>query len=168
MKTTCSHAVRKGGGSRKCCALTIGPNSQKPFSSVQLKSQALSLPAACLSEMSAMDSEAVFDGRLKAVGLWEFKAQFLEAGFVTLGGYACGTTTANGNLDDNKFATDVLEPVLGRADHPKKVACKRLFPEAFAMFAADLSKRASGLEDDEKPRKIPTLEKGTRLSWVIY
>ena len=110
-----------------------------------------------------MDSEAVFDGRLKAVGLWEFKERFVAAGFLKFGDYACATTTTNGNLDDDKFAVDVLEPILGRPDHVKRIPCKRLFLEAFAMFAADLSKRASGLEDEEKPRKIPTIEKGIRL-----
>ncbi len=59
-----------------------------------------------------------------------------------------------------------VTPILGRPDHPGKAMLRQVHFEAFSIMAEDVRRRASCQEDDERPRKLPPLERAERLKLV--
>ena len=62
--------------------------------------------------------------------------------------------------DDTAFINDVVVPVLGRDDHPKKAILRRVYYEAYTLAAADMKRKVERTEDDA-PRKLPAAERAS-------
>jgi hypothetical protein len=75
----------------------------------------------------AFDSKAVFLERVTALGLAEHSGRFLDQGWASYGELAFATSYTPGQPEDERFSKEVIEAGLGRPDHPKKAALRRLF-----------------------------------------
>ncbi len=109
----------------------------------------------------SIDSRAVFEGRIVAIGLGDFLPRFRELGWQTYAEFAFATTYAPGQGDDDRFRLELVVPLLGEAGHVKTPAVRRLFFEAYTLAGADLKRRAEGTTDDA-PRKVPNEERYER------
>eukprot|EP00973_Karenia_brevis_P007064 958021-Karenia_brevis.AAC.1 len=83
-----------------------------------------------------------------------------------MGTFAFSANYVPGGADEKPFIDEVVTPILGEETHPLKAALRRLFFDAYAMVAADAQRRASGLEDESKPKKLPGAERQARLEEV--
>lgn len=109
----------------------------------------------------ALESEAVFFARLKAVGLGdEVVAKFREKGWTTLGAFAFSSSYTPGQTDDAPFK-EVLRAVLAEPEGPQAALVRRVFFEAYTMAAADLKKRIEKTDEDP-PRRLPVAERSAR------
>ena len=80
-----------------------------------------------------VDSQAVFQARVRELGLQAHSERFAAAGWTTYSNLAFSTGYARGNADEELFNREVI--VLGR---PK---LRRLFVESYTLAAADLRRR---------------------------
>ena len=111
----------------------------------------------------ALDSEAVFEARLKAVGLEDVHIQKArEAGWRTLAEFAFSSSYVPGQVGDSTFVNEVVIVVLGDANHVKRSALRRVFFEAYTAVAADLKRRLEKT-DEEPPRRLPLAERSARV-----
>ena len=101
----------------------------------------------------ALDSKAYFFARLSKIGLGDEKETFAGLGWSTMGDFANAANYRPTAPDDAPFIKDVILPLFGDEGHPKKAAVRRLFFEAFGLFAADINRRSTMPDDDEKPKK---------------
>ena len=111
----------------------------------------------------AVDSQAVFLGRIRDLGLdpWEnsITGQFAS----TLGDFAHSVAFTPGAADERVLVTDLFIPVFGGDGlHVKRAALRRLFFEAYAMSSADLARRTLHHDEEEKPFKMPPQERTYR------
>ena len=115
----------------------------------------------------ALDSEAVFRGRLKAVGLDSDEAdRVVAAGWRNLGSFAFSSSYSPGNPDDAPFLRDVVRRVFGETPSAGQTsALRRVYFEAFTLSAADLKKRLEQTDQDP-PRKLPAAERNSRYETV--
>ena len=112
--------------------------------------------------MSAVNSSAVFQGRLKALGLEDLTPLFIDKGWSTYNEFAFSASYMPGNPDESVFVEKVIVPLLGDADSPRRAKIRFLFFESFTLSVEEL-KRKSRPDDDEKPKKLPALERNERL-----
>ena len=114
---------------------------------------------ACSSFRGAMalDSVAEFAIRIEYVGLSEYMDKFDAMGATTLGMFAFAANYSPNSADDSAFIKEILVPILGSDLHPKKLALRRLFIEAYPMATAEMQ-RKSGPRLSEVPRQLPTSE----------
>ena len=110
----------------------------------------------------AAASTAVFSGRLVELGLQEHAATFKAEGWTSYNAFAFAAGSYVPGGDDNIFLTEVVIPLFGGTDHPLKPTVRFLHYEAFTIVAEELRRRALPV-DDEKPRKLPILERTSRL-----
>lgn len=113
----------------------------------------------------SLDSEAVFNERLVALGLQEHYEKFQKLGWKTYGSLAFATSFVPGQAEDERFLKDIVEAGLGDNDHPHKGALRRLFFESYTLAAADL-KRKVEVTTDDAPRKVPAAERQERRDRV--
>ena len=114
--------------------------------------------------MSAvLESEAIFEERVTAMGLADFLEGFKRLGWGTHGTFAYSSSYVPGAVDDSKFVQDVVIPLLERDDHPKKSLVRRLFFESYTVATAELRRRHDRTEEDA-PRRVPASEKEARRS----
>ena len=126
-----------------------------------------------------LDSTAVFQARVKQLGLEELWNPMQAQGWATWGEFSTSTTWIPGTPDNSDFKLTVLESLLGPPPAPvmapeitikymvQSAKLKRLFVEAYTVFAADLQRRVARTDDDEKPRKLAKEERAARLEQVI-
>ena len=114
----------------------------------------------------ALDSKAYFTARLTKLGLGDEKDLFENLGWTTLGDFANAANYRPTATDEGPFIKDVILPLFGDENHRKKPSVRRLFFEAFSMFAADINRRATWPDEDDKPKKLPLAEKGARWETV--
>ena len=110
------------------------------------------------------ESTAVFDAKLKDLGLDGYQAEMNRRGWSTLSTFAFASSWAPGSGDDGAFITQVVTPILGRADHPDLPKLRKLYHEAYTVVAAELRQRLEGTQepDGSKTRKLPAVERKTR------
>ena len=87
---------------------------------------------------SLIESEAVFEARLKTCGLEAHLADFKRRGWVTLSTFAFASSWTPGSGEDKAFKDQVLAPLLGDESDPDVPKISKLYFEAFTMVAADL------------------------------
>ena len=109
--------------------------------------------------MSALDSTATWEERLKELGLAEHINHFRSLGWVSFGTFAFCTDYVPGV--GGPFEEDILIPGLGSRDHKHKLLLRRLFFEAFTLAATDLKRRTMTNEDDA-PLRLPIAEREAR------
>ena len=120
-----------------------------------------SLPLFC-PRFLAMDSAAVFQNRLVQLRLEDAKAKFIELGWTTFGEFAFASAFVPGSPDDGSFDLQITRKLFGDAEHPKRVAVRRLFFEAYSMAVADVRRRVEK-SDSDAPRRMPQPERNERL-----
>ena len=69
-----------------------------------------------------------------------------------------------GATDETSFIKDIVVPLYTSEDSIKKSALRRLYFEAYTMAAADVHRRAVRPDDEEKPKKMPIVERAERFS----
>ena len=111
----------------------------------------------------ALESTTVFEARVKALSLHEFWDKFQEFGWTTIGDFAFAANCSPGQSDETTFITEVVVKLTGDADHPRKSALRRLFFECYSQCAADIQARTSQTGDEDRPRKLPKLEREQRM-----
>ena len=113
----------------------------------------------------SLDSEAVFNERVVALGLQEHTEKFHRLGWKTYGSLAFATSFVPGQTEDERFLKDIVEAGLGDSGHHHKGALRRLFFESYTLAAADL-KRKVEVTTDDAPRKVPAAERQERRDRV--
>ena len=111
----------------------------------------------------ALDSKVVFSSRVTALGLADLLPGLIQNGWDSMGAFAFSSNYAPGQADDTKFIQDVVVKLTGEEDSVKKPALRRLHFESFSLVAADMAARSSRIDEDEKPRKLPGVEREARL-----
>ena len=113
---------------------------------------------------SIIESEAVFEARLRACGLETRAADFKARGWSTLSTFAFSSSWAPGTGDDSNFVAQVLRPLLGSATHVDVPKVRKLYFEAYTMVAADLKSKldAGPDQDGNKVKKIAAVERKAR------
>ena len=114
------------------------------------------------------ESTAVFEAKLKDLGLEAYKDEMGRRGWTTLSTFAFASSWAPGSGDDAAFITQVVTPILGRADHPDLPKIRKLYHEAYTVVAAELRQRLEGTQeaDGSKTRKLPPVERKTRWAQI--
>ena len=116
------------------------------------------------SAAMALESSAVFEARVMALKLGEFWPKFRDLGWTSVGEFAFAANCTPGQQDEATFISDIVIPLTDAADHPKKSALRRLFYECFTQCAADMAARSTQGEEDDRPKKLPKLEREVRMS----
>ena len=107
----------------------------------------------------ALESKAYFSARLAKLGLADELETFAELGWTTLAEFGFASNYRPMGLDDAPFINEVIVPLLGDPGHKKKAIVRRLYFEAFSMAAADVNRRATIPDEDDKPKRLPMVEK---------
>ena len=107
------------------------------------------------------ESTAMFAAQVKDLGLDAYKDEMARRGLST---FAFSSSWAPGAGDDAAFITQVVTPILGRADHADLPKLRKLYHEAYTVVAAELRQRLEGTQeaDGSKTRKLPAVERKTR------
>ena len=84
------------------------------------------------------DSEAAFEERVTELGLAEALPELRVKHWDTFGSLAFASSYVPGVADDAVFIRDVVTPVLGNGQHPKRHIFQRLYYESYTHAAADL------------------------------
>ena len=125
-----------------------------------------------------LDSVPVFKSRVIQFGLDGLWDAMGANGWQTWGNFAFATAWTPGAADDTEFQTAVVTALLGFAPTPpmaatlfadfaaKKVKLKRLFVEAYTLYTADLQRKVSRPDDDDRPRKLAKEERAERLDQI--
>ena len=82
------------------------------------------------------------------------KENFAGLGWSTMGDFANAANYRPTAADDAPFIKDIIISLFDDEGHPKKAAVRRLFFEAFSMFAADINRRSTLPDEDDKPKKL--------------
>ncbi len=95
--------------------------------------------------MVSVDSEAVFQERLTAMGLTELKEMFADRGWKTLASFAfaCSFVPGAPGGDDKVCQEKVVLKLVTSEDSPLVPSLRRLYFEAYTTATADL-KRLEG------------------------
>ena len=112
----------------------------------------------------ALDSKAFFFERVGVIGLGDVKDRFIELGWDSMANFAFSANYVPGRSDDTPLIDDVVVPLLGDRADPRKAKVRRLFFEAYAMAAQDVTRRVSQPDADDKPKKLPLAERAARFS----
>ena len=85
--------------------------------------------------------------------------------FDTMGRFAFASSYCPGSGGDKIFVDDVVTPIWGDQANAKKIAARQLFFEAYTLVATDMKARVERTDDDP-PKKMPKIERETRLDDV--
>ena len=110
------------------------------------------------------ESHAVFDAKLRDMGLDGYKDEMSRRGWTTMSTFAFASSWSPGSGDDQAFINQVARPLLGAADHADLPKLRKLYHEAYTIVAAELRSRLEGTQeaDGSKTRKLPPVERKTR------
>jgi hypothetical protein len=112
----------------------------------------------------ALDSQAFFTARLLSLGLDHVSNGFSTLGWTTMAKFGFGANYVPGRADETPFINDIIVPLFGNANAPEKPIVRRLFFEAYTMAAADIQRRTSRPDEEDKPKRIPIAERAERFS----
>ena len=116
--------------------------------------------------MAGIDSSAVFDGRMQAIGLQAVVAAAMRGrGWVSFATYAYSSSYQPSQSDDTEFKQKVLRVLLGDdfEASPESPKLRRLFFEAHTLCIADLRKKVDR-PDSELPSRLPLEERVVRIA----
>ena len=116
--------------------------------------------------MAGIDSAAVFDGRMQAIGLPAVVATAMRGrGWVSFATYAYSSSYQPSQSDDTEFKQKVLRVLLGDdfEASPEAPKLRRLFFEAHTLCIADLRKKVDR-PDSELPSRLPLEERVVRIA----
>ena len=108
------------------------------------------------------DSEAAFEERVTELGLAEALPELRVKHWDTFGSLAFASSYVPGVTDDAVFIRDVVTPVLGNGQHPKRHILRRLYYESYTHAAADLKMKTERKGDEATLRKLPNPERLAR------
>jgi len=111
--------------------------------------------------MALIDSAAEFAKRVGELALDPFLQNMRGLGISTFGELAFSTDYVPGAGSSELFNKEVVIPVLGTEDNPKRNALRRLFVESYTLAAADL-RRKTEPRTDETVEKLPAAEREQR------
>ena len=114
----------------------------------------------------ALQSAALFQQKIKQYGLGEFADRFTQCGWSNFGDFAFSANYQPGGADESPFTNDVVEPLLGDPNHPKKAALRRLFFEAYTAMAADYQRMANQTDETDRLRNLPAAERNCRMEAI--
>ena len=104
------------------------------------------------------ESTAVFEAKLKDLGLEAYKDEMGRRGWTTLSTFAFASSWAPGSGDDAAFITQVVTPILGRADHPDLPKVRKLYHEAYTVVAAELRQMLTLAQTSGSGRRIHAVD----------
>ena len=110
----------------------------------------------------SLDSKVWFQDRLEKLNLTNLKAKFDANGWFTLNDFAMAGNYSYGSGDETSLINDIYTLLLDDLSDVRKVGVKRLFLEAFVGHATELKRRATQDDDENKAKKMPTIEKEAR------
>ena len=117
--------------------------------------------------MAAVDSQALFDGRMLAIGISQAVAiDIRRLGWNTMAAFSYVTSYVPGaSNDDSAFVEGVLVRLLGGdyADSPDAPRLRRLYVESHILTVQDLRRRAERPEADAGV-KLPAEERVVRIA----
>jgi hypothetical protein len=116
--------------------------------------------------MASVDSEALFEARMQAVGLsGPTMIGMRTRGWNTLATFAYSCGYVPGQSDELVFSNGVLQPLVGVdfADSPESPKLRRLFFESHTLAIQDLRRR-SERTDADPVLKLPAEERVVRLA----
>ena len=88
--------------------------------------------------------------------------KLVEAGFDTIANFANSCDYVPGvSTTGESFTKEVILPVLGREDHPKRAALRRLFNDSYALCAANTARLVTHVPG-ETPQPLPVHEPEAR------
>jgi hypothetical protein len=115
--------------------------------------------------MAALDSRAYFNERALCMGLADAEvADVIAAGWTTMGEFAF-SSAAPGSANDQAFVADVVRAIFPLATQALISKMRRLYFEAYTIMLADTRARVER-RDDEPPRKMPRVERESRITAV--
>ena len=111
--------------------------------------------------MSLLDSKAVFESRLKELGIEGLLAACRARRIDTYGSFAYSCDYVPGSDERTSFF-ELLDDLGLNRRHPQSTAVRRLFYEAVSLASEELKAKTQRREDDP-PRRLPTAERAARL-----
>ena len=112
-----------------------------------------------------LESKAVFWAKIDKLGLTSAKAKFTELGWETLADFAFASSKAPDVINDTEFNDQIVTPLLGQSPVAvQRVRLRRLFTEAYTLFAADLNSQVNRVDDPDKPKKLAPQERKERFA----
>lgn len=121
------------------------------------------LPSEIMATLT--ESQAVFEAKLKDVGLEAYKDEMARRGWVTMSAFAFASSWSPHSGDDQAFIQQVAQPLLGARDHADLPKLRKLYHEAYTIVAAELRSRLEGTQEADnrtKTRKLPPVERKNR------
>ena len=108
--------------------------------------------------MSAIDSTAVFESRCNELGIEDLLPQFKANGWTTHAklAYAADYTPGAGR-NDKKFIEEIAMKLVNGPDDYRIPGIRRLHFESFTMAMADVQRKVSRPEEEDRPKMLPKL-----------
>ena len=116
--------------------------------------------------MAGINSKAVFQAKLKELGLADLLEKFTAKGWTTMRLFAFSANYAPGQ-DDVHFNNDVVIPVLGAKTDPRNAALRCLHFDCYAVNAAEVARMVTKTDEEDRPRKLPLAERGERFKQLV-
>ena len=113
----------------------------------------------------SVDSRVCFEERVNELELGAHFARMTELGWTTHGRFAFSSDYVPGSGDSSQFVSDVVIPVLGRADHVDKALLRRLFFDSYTLSVNELRRRLERTSDNA-PLPVPDVEREQRRKKV--
>jgi hypothetical protein len=113
----------------------------------------------------SVDSIAVFRARVVAMNLESFWDNFVATGWTTYGSLAFSCSYIPGS-SDAEFVAVVIPAITGTTTSPFDATIRRLHFEAYTITMADMQRRASRVEIDDKPPTLPVQERADRFQML--
>jgi hypothetical protein len=92
--------------------------------------------------------------------LWD---GMVARGWSSMGEFAFAANYSPGQQDDSNFVVEIVEALTGDRASSKKAALRRLFFESFSQVATEMAARTVRADDEDKPRRLPGIEREARL-----
>ena len=118
--------------------------------------------------MTTIDSVATFNAKMRSLGLADLKEVFVGNGWTTISSFAFATPAnfAGTPVDEATFRACILTPLFGDATDPRTPSIRRLHFECYSQTIAEIHRKASRLDEDDKPKALSPPERLARLEDV--
>lgn len=111
-----------------------------------------------------IDSEALFDSRMQAIGFSQAEQQKIRSlGWSSHSTFAFSSAFTPGQADESQFVQSVIVPVLGEPAHASAAKLRRLLFESYTLTVQDMRGQLERNTDDP-PRKLPQAERASRFA----
>ena len=118
--------------------------------------------------MSTIDSKAIFNAKMRSLSLGDLLEAFEGNGWTTISSFAFATPAnfAGTPVDEATFRELILTPLFGEGIDPRVPSIRRLHFECYSQTIAELHRKSSRLDEDEKPKSLAPPERLARLEEV--